>query len=192
MSGAEVRVDRSIFFAESGGQESDFGHFDQHPVQQARRDGDDIVYVLPAKHDLQPAQRITMRIDWTRRYQLMRLHFAAELILELCYRSLPGIEKIGAHISDSKARIDFLWPQSLGAVLPGLLAEAQELIQLNQPISSGFSDEHAQRRYWEVAGFARVPCGGTHLKSIGEVGAINLQRKNPGSRKERIEITLLD
>lgn len=40
----------------------------------------------------------------------MRLHFAAELILELVTRAL-SVEKIGAHIAEDKARIDFLASQ---------------------------------------------------------------------------------
>jgi Ser-tRNA(Ala) deacylase AlaX len=43
-------------------------------------------------------------------------------------------------------------------------------------------------RYWEVPGFARIPCGGTHLKRTGEVGNIMLKRKNIGKGKERIEV----
>jgi Ser-tRNA(Ala) deacylase AlaX len=56
---------------------------------------------------------------------------------------------------------------------------------------SAFSDEAAERRYWEIAGFAQVACGGTHLKSTGEVGKLALKRKNVGKGKERIEIYLL-
>ena len=192
VSGSNVRVDRSIFFAESGGQESDHGYFENHPVAAAYCDGADIVYQLPAAHGLQRGQHITMRIDWTRRYRLMRLHFAAEVILELCYRRLPGIEKIGAHIGEHKARIDFRWPQTVSAVLPELSAQAHAFIRSNQPITSAFSDEEQQHRYWRVADFARVACGGTHLKATGEVGSVRLQRKNLGKHKERIEITLLD
>ncbi|HAE50502.1 MAG TPA: alanyl-tRNA editing protein, partial [Tistrella mobilis] len=47
------------------------------------------------------------------------------------------------------------------------------------------------RRYWEVEGVARVPCGGTHLRRTGEVGAITLKRVNVGKGKERIEMRLV-
>ena len=57
-------------------------------------------------------------------------------------------------------------------------------------IVSGFEDEATERRYWEVPGFARVACGGTHPRRTGEVGAIVLSRKNPGRGVERIEIRL--
>ena len=35
-----------------------------------------------------------MKIDWERRYALMRLHFAAELVLETTYRTFPSIDSL--------------------------------------------------------------------------------------------------
>ncbi len=64
------------------------------------------------------------------------------------------------------------------------------MIAEDREIVSAYSDEEAEQRYWEVPGFARVACGGTHLKRTGEVGAITLKRDNIGRGKERIEIYL--
>jgi len=55
-----------------------------------------------------------------------------------------------------------------------------------------YIDKKAQRRFWEIEGFSKVPCGGTHVKSTAEVGFISLKRKNIGHSKERIEIRLID
>src|SRR5262249_21682335 len=104
-------------------------------------------------------------IDWARRYRLMRLHFAAELVLELVCRRIPAIEKIGAHIAEDKARIDFQHDRNIAELLPDLAGEALRIIRADQPIISAFSDETSGQRYWEIAGFSRVPCGGTHLKT---------------------------
>lgn len=189
---AHVTLARTILFAESGGQESDHGSIGGHPVAQARRAGPDIVYTLAADHGLRPGEVVRLRIDWPRRYALMRLHFAAEVMLELAYRRFPGIVKIGAHIAQDKARIDFQWPENLASHFPALAAQADALVGADAPILSAFSDPAAGRRYWEVTGFARVPCGGTHLRRTGEVGAIALKRRNVGQGKERIEIRLAD
>ena len=64
---------------------------------------------------------------------------------------------------------------------------AEESAELSECI---LSSPEARRRYWEVAGFAQVPCGGTHLKTTGEVGELAMKRKNIGQGKERIEIYL--
>lgn len=120
----------------------------------------------------------------------MRLHFAAELVLETAHRTFPSIEKIGAHIGQDKAHTDFLWKESLNPHLPAIQAKVNQLITEDREIISAYSDEETEQRYWEVPGFARVACGGTHLKSTGEVGTVTLKRDNIGRGKERIEIYL--
>jgi Ser-tRNA(Ala) deacylase AlaX len=156
----------------------------------ARKSDQDITYELPEGHTLQPGDPVRVVIEWDRRYRLMRLHFAAELILELIYKLAPDTEKVGAHIAANKARIDFAWEGSIAGEFPHLLADAHTLIERDVPIISAFSDAAQERRYWEVDGFARVPCGGTHIRRTGEVGPIRLKRNNIGKGKERIEITL--
>ena len=192
VAGDEVEVAETIFYALAGGQESDSGTIGGRPVLEARRDGLDIRYRLDPDHGFAEGDSVRMTIDWDRRYRLMRLHFAAEIVLELAYWTLGPIEKIGAHIAEDKARIDFLRDTNIAAELPALQGQAHALIEADQAIVSAFSDEAAERRYWEVEGFARVACGGTHLKRTGEVGAIALKRNNIGRGKERIEIRLSD
>lgn len=157
-------------------------------VLEARKDGGDILYRLEPDHDLKPGQTIGVEIDGARRLKLMRLHLAAEIILELACQNLPGIQKIGAHIAEDKARIDFEWPENISKLFPMMREKAGALIAADHAIVTAFSDEENQRRYWEIAGFARVPCGGTHLKRTGEIGALALRRVNIGKGKERIEI----
>lgn len=188
VNGNNITVDRTIFYAFSGGQESDAGTIGGYSVETAKKDGPEIIYSMEEDHDLQVGDVVTMQIDWNRRYKLMRLHFAAEIILELAYKHLEGIQKIGAHIAEDKARIDFFWPENISRSFPFIEEEARELIQANVEIISAFSDRKEERRYWEVEGFSKVSCGGTHLKKTGEVGVVTLKRNNIGKGKERIEI----
>ena len=187
-----VELDQTIFFAECGGQESDHGSIADLLVRSATlHDDGRIVYTLDPGHGLSPGQPVKVQIDWARRYALMRLHFAAEIVLELAVRRFPGVERIGAHIAPDKARIDFVWPESVAPALPEIADAANAIVAADRPILSAFEPgmETAERRYWEIAGFARVPCGGTHLKRSGEIGTIALKRRNPGKGKERIEIS---
>ena len=188
VQGDEITVEQTIFFAFSGGQESDHGTIGNSRVLQARTENREIVYTLEQGHGLKRGDPVSLQIDWGRRYQLMRLHFAAEIVLELTYRNLESIKKIGAHIAQDKARIDFEWGGNISNVLTVIQKEALSIIEANQEIISAFSNEETEERYWEILGFARVPCGGTHLKRTGEIGEIELKRKNPGKGKERIEI----
>jgi Ser-tRNA(Ala) deacylase AlaX len=192
VDGDQVQVDSTIFFAFSGGQESDAGSFGGFPVVKAEKRGIDIVYTLPHGHTLRVGDVATWQIDWDRRYRLMRLHFAAEMVLQLVYRLRPGIERIGAHISQDKARIDFASDVSLLPWFAEIESAAVDLTKRDLPIVTDYSDVQAQRRFWKVDGFATMACGGTHPRSTGEIGALKLKRKNQGKGKERIEITLAE
>ncbi len=191
VTGNQVTVQSTIFFAFSGGQESDHGSIGGRPVLHAEKDGLEIVYTLADGHGLVPGQTVEVAIDWLRRYRLMRRHFAAELVLELFYNTLPGVEKVGAHIAEEKARIDFVWPESINPLLPEIAKAANAIITSDLEITSAFEDQRNERRYWEIDGFSRVPCGGTHVKRTGEIGPLRLKRNNIGRGKERVEIFLI-
>lgn len=185
---ASVQLAETIFYAESGGQESDYGTIDGINVVKAEKNGLNIIYTLEDNPHFKVGDEVVVCIDWNRRYQLMKLHFAAEVILELFYAKCADIKKIGAHISEDKSRIDFEWPESITGLLLKIQREAQNIVDADLPIESEFSDKTNEKRYWKVEGFAQVPCGGTHLSRTSEVGQITLKRKNLGKGKERVEI----
>lgn len=192
VSGSDIELESTIFYAEAGGQESDEGSIGDYQVKKATKNGKQITYTLEDSHNLQVGDPVEVKIDWSRRYQLMRLHFAAEVVLELFYKQLAGIEKTGAHIAAHKARIDFHYPDGIRETIPLVQEKGQDLINQGLPIISAFSDENTERRYWKVEGFSQVPCGGTHLKTTDEVGTLRLKRKNLGKGKERVEIFVED
>jgi len=192
VDGAVVTLDRTIFYAESGGQESDAGTIGGFTVVHAEKRGLEIYYTLESAHGLRTGDEASVRIDWDRRYRLMRLHFAAEIVLELVYRLYGRPQKIGAHIARDKARLDFAWEGRISDAFPGLMEQASKIIEADLPIISGFSNREQETRYWEIQDFARVPCGGTHLRRTGEVGRIRLKRDNIGRGKERVEISILE
>ncbi|GAN22738.1 alanyl-tRNA editing protein [Legionella pneumophila] len=191
INGNEILLEKTIAFSFSGGQESDRAFINGLEVLSSRIDGNLIYYTLPDDHNLAPNDVITMTIDWPRRHRLMRLHFAAELILELVTRT-SMLEKVGAHISESKARIDFKANFNISSIFSQLLDEYNVIIKQDLVIHKGYHDVTNQRRFWKIDGFAEVPCGGTHVHSTSEVGFIRLKRSHPGKAIERIEITLMN
>ena len=188
IDGNQVTVAETIFYALSGGQESDAGTIGGYKVLDAKKEGMEIFYTLEDGHTLQVGNPVKMVIDWERRHRLMRLHFAAEIVLELVMRRFPEIIKVGAHIAQEKARIDFALDQAISPYLPALQQEAQGIVDADQEIISAFSDVALERRYWKINEFSEVPCGGTHVKATREIGTIRLKRSNPGKGRERIEI----
>jgi len=190
VNGNNIELDETIFFAESGGQESDKGTIGGIEVIKAEKIDKKIIYTLEHAPNFKVGDRVETAIDWNRRYKLMRLHFAAEIVLELFYKKFAGIKKIGAHIAEDKSRLDFEMNKSVSEFLPEFTNAAQALIDADLNVESNFSDIDAERRYWKIEGFAQVSCGGTHIKKTAEVGKIKLKRNNIGKGKERVEITI--
>jgi len=208
VEGNHVIFQETIGYAEAGGQESDRIQINGVSALEARLDPEKrfITYLLPDNHGLQTGAAVHMTLDWTRRYRLMRLHFACELILILMNRSFGkkkpgeelrpeeidhlGIEKVGAHMAEDKARVDFVLSENIEAYFPALLAEFKSIVDADVPIEKGYIDQATRHRYWRIPGLATVPCGGTHVKSTAEVGYVHLKRKRANKGVERIYITL--
>ncbi len=185
-----VSLKETIFFALSGGQDSDNGFISGYQVLEAYKSDKEIFYILPKEHTLSIGDHVVVEIDWCRRYKLMRLHSAAEIVLEI-FRTYSDSTKIGAHISADKARLDFEYNGNINNILPLIKSEVQKIIDSNSKIISDFSDDKNEIRFWEIEGLAKVACGGTHPKYTGEIGEIMLKRKNIGKGKERIDILLV-
>lgn len=208
INGNEILFDKTIAYSFSGGQENDKATINEVPILSSRMDQHYIYYILPDDHGFSVGDIVKMEIDWPRRNRLMRLHFACELILALINRMYGnkkpeeellakeidqlGIEKVGAHIGEDSARIDFRSPINISKDFPVLLTEYKKIIEADLPIEKGYLDEESQKRYWRVAGLAMIPCGGTHVRSTGEIGMITLKRENVGKGIERIKIKLVN
>jgi len=191
VDGNRILFEDTIAYSFAGGQESDKAFINGIPIIDSKMEGNLIYYTLPDEHNLVKGDVVTMTIDWPRRNRLMRLHFAAELILEIVTQNYH-LEKVGAHIAETKSRIDFKSDTNIAPLLPTILAEYNAIITSNRPVEKGYSDIATQRRYWKIDGFAQVPCGGTHVNSTAEVGFVTLKREHPGKGIERIEIRLVD
>ena len=191
VNGDTITLDRTVAFAFSGGQQSDSGTIAGYEIVKAEKVGTEIFYTIPQHHCLSVGDVVKVKIDWDKRYKLMKLHFAAELVLELVYQGFNQPEKIGANINSDKARVDFFWNGNISEIFPALESKIQNMVDSDLPIMSDYIDIDCERRYWEIDGFAKVDCGGTHLRRTGEIGLLSLKRNNIGKGKERIEIYLI-
>jgi len=185
-----ITLKETVAYAFSGGQQSDDGTINNFTILNAQKVGKEIYYKIDIRHDLQNGDTVLLKIDWEKRYKIMKLHFAAEVILELVNQNFDRPEKIGANITSEKSRIDFIWGNNISEMFPILESKAKELIAADKQIISAFSNEEEEIRYWKIDGFGLVPCGGTHIHRTGELGALKLKRDRQGKNKERIEIYL--
>jgi Ser-tRNA(Ala) deacylase AlaX len=209
VTGDEVLFDKTIAFSFSGGQESDSATFNQIPIISSRFDGLDIRYMFPPNHGFVVGDCGIMEIDWQRRNKLMRYHMLCELVLAITNKYFGkvdrelgpddidnlGIVKVMAKMSETGAYVDFDH-DDLRPHIPALQSELDKIIAADLPIEKGFIDEANHERYWRIMNFAMNPCGGTHVRSTGELGPATLTRarttnKFTESKKaERIKIKL--
>ena len=185
-----ITLKETIIFSSSGGQASDTGWINGEEVVNSEWVEGEIYYKIKKNCFFHPMQKVKLKIDWHKRYKLMRLHSAAEIVLALMIQEYGNPEKIGANISEEKARIDFKIEYSIKSIIQELSDKINKMIKEKYEIITDFMDREKEIRYWEIKEFAKVKCSGTHVKNVSEIGEIRLKRNNIGRGKERIEIYL--
>ncbi len=194
INGNKVKLNQTIFFAFSGGQESDQGTIGGIKVLEAVKQGDkeniiDIEYELEKEPDFNVGDEVEVKIDEKRREKLRKLHSAAHIVYYFVIEKLGKLKIIGSHIAAEKARIDFVYDKPLNDVLPDIQERVNKFLLENHALIIRDDEQKPDLRWWTCEEW-KMPCGGTHPKSTGEIGNLELQRKNIGSGKERIEIRL--
>lgn len=205
-----VVLDRTIFYAMGGGQPGDTGtlNWDNHSatVIDTRFGDDGEIRHLVAAGTTLPAvgAAVTAVIDWDRRYLHMRMHTGLHLLGSVLKYGVTG-----GNISANKSRLDFDMEDSVDK--EQVNAALKELVDADHAvtcrwISTEELDENpelvrtmsvqppkgaGQIRLLDIDSVDLQPCGGTHLKSTGEVGDIRVGKvEKKGKRNRRVSILL--
>jgi misacylated tRNA(Ala) deacylase len=214
-----IVLDRTVFYATSGGQAGDTGVL--ITASGAQIPIDNAVYLDAAKSEIAhvpapsleaaPAQIaagdvVTARIDWDKRYSRMRMHTA----LHLLSAALP-YAVTGGSVGESESRLDFDIPDA-GLDKDQITAKVTEMIAANAAVTDRWitDDELAanpglvktmsvkppmgtgQVRLIEIAGLDLQPCGGTHVHNTGEIGAVRVtQIEKKGKQNRRVRLALV-
>ena len=194
IDGNKIKLDKTVFFAFSGGQESDRGTIGGISVSDAVKQGDkesiiDLEYELEEEPSFKVDDDVEVKIDKQRRESLRNLHSAAHIVYYFVMGKLGPLKIIGSHVAEEKARMDFIYDKAINEVLPEIEDEINEFLQEDHPIIMKDDEEKKDLRWWTCEKW-KMPCGGTHPKSTLEINKIQLKRKNIGAGKERIEIRL--
>jgi misacylated tRNA(Ala) deacylase len=209
-----IVLDRTVFYANSGGQPGDTGALimadgNRLPVETAvftDAAKSEIAHVLASgTPSLQVGDKIRAEIGWDKRYGRMRIHTA----LHLLSAALP-YAVTGGSVGDSDGRLDFDIPDA-GLDKDAITARLAEMIATNAAIISRWiSDAELEAnpgliktmsvkppmgtgkvRLIEIAGLDLQPCGGTHVRSVGEIGAVQVtQIEKKGKQNRRVRIAL--
>ena len=190
----KVKVDQTIFYAFSGGQESDDGTIGGIKVIEAKKEGDkenivDIEYTLETTPLFKVGDVVQIIIDPEKRSKLRRLHSAAHLVYYKTIEMVGPLKIMGSNVTEDKARMDFLYELPISDKIPIIETNINSYIAKNIPITMYHDQEKMDLRWWTCEN-NRMPCGGTHVQNTNEIGPLKLTRVNKGKGKERIEIFL--
>jgi misacylated tRNA(Ala) deacylase len=207
-----IVLDRTIFYAASGGQPNDTGRIVTADgrvvpiVNVVHPDGDKtrIVHV-PGEGALVPAvgDAVTLELDWDRRYRLMRMHTALHLLSVVFPFPVTG-----GSIGEDKGRLDFDMPE-VPADLAALEARLNDMVSAAHPVFEEWitDDEMAANpgliktmKVKPPSGQGRVrlirigdvdlqPCGGTHVANTSEIGQLKLGKiEKKGAQNRRVAL----
>lgn len=206
-----VVLERTVFYPMGGGQPGDTGYLEfadgrRVRVRDTRWGEAGVVRHLLEDGEQAPeiGEEVTARIDWGRRYALMRMHTCLHLLGAV----LPyGVT--GGQVGEEKSRLDFDMPDvpDKDEVTRGL----NELIQADHPVRDRWITEaelDAQPelirtmsvkpprgvgdiRLLEIPGVDLQPCGGTHVRRTSEIGPVwvsKIEKKGKQNRRVYVEL----
>jgi misacylated tRNA(Ala) deacylase len=205
-----IILDSTIFYATSGGQPGDTGYVERADGSRIAiaatitgETKDEIIHV-PSTEQAVPAvgEQVKLAIDWERRYRLMRMHAACHLLTVVCPFPITG-----ASVSEDDSRVDFDIPDT-GFTKEDVTAGMMELVRADHPIFTRLiTDEELaanpglvkSKNVRPPVGTGKIrlvcigengavdsqPCGGTHVRSTGEVGEIHIGKIEKKGRENR-------
>jgi alanyl-tRNA synthetase len=182
--GNTVYLDRTAFYPTSGGQPFDVGSIAGVAVQDVIDEGDSVAHVLAAPVPLGPVDCV---IHWDRRFDHMQQHTGQHL-LSAVFEDLLGLKTVSFHLGEESSTID-LEGGSLDAAGAALAERrANQLVTENRPVTVAYedskqtkglrkpSDREGTLRIVSIEALDRSACGGTHVKSTGEIGAVLIRK----------------
>ena len=196
----EVVLDRTPFYAESGGQVGDTGVLldpDTHErvaiVENTYKPAPNaIVHRVHALTPLREGGEVIARVDQPLRESTMRNHTATHL-MHAARRQVLGthVKQAGSVVEPGRLRFDFthyaaLTPQELEEVErlvnEQVLANTEvctDVMDLDKALETGamalFGEKYGDKvRVVSVPGFSRELCGGTHVRRTGDIGLFKI------------------
>jgi misacylated tRNA(Ala) deacylase len=208
-----VCLNRTVFYCQGGGQPGDRGRLAVaggpalEVVDTIRAEGRIAHRLADGSETPAAGASLVAEIDWQRRHRLMRMHSAMHL---LC--AAVACPVTGGQVGADRSRLDF--------DLQGAAVDKDEVaervarwIAEDRPIRFMWidADELDTRpelvrtmsvrppriggriRLVEVEGVDLQACGGTHVRSTGEIGALTVGKiENKGRQNRRISLTLVE
>lgn len=182
--GFDVRLDRTAFYPEGGGQPGDRGVLGGAAVTDTHEADGDIVHYCD--RPLPVGETVEGAIDWQWRFDLMQ-HHSGEHILSGLIHAAYGYDNVGFHMGRDAVTIDFNGMLD-EAALAELERKTNEIIWRNREVRICWPDAgtlstlpyrskkalSGDVRIVEFPGADLCACCGTHVKRTGEIGLLKI------------------
>jgi misacylated tRNA(Ala) deacylase len=212
-----VALDRTAFYPGGGGQPNDLGALivgrQTVAVTQVKKEGDTVWHWLAADvaglaEGAAPDAEVQGRVDWDRRYALMRTHTAMHILCGVVFRDYSA-QVTGGNMEPLAGRMDFEFATMRADLVAEIEARCNVEIAAARPVQvrilpreEAFQIPDLIRtkinllppgiqevRTVEIVGLDLQADGGTHVANTSEVGRIRVtDYKSKGAINKRIYI----
>jgi len=213
VDGRRVRLDCTAFYPGGGGQPADTGRLESGSriwnVVGVDKDAGEVWHALDAEPPA-AGTPIHGRLDWDRRYQLMRTHTAMHILCGVIWRDHQA-SVTGGQMAPLQGRMDFEFPTMRQEFVRSIEAAINLEVDAARPVTSRSlpRDEAfripdlirtkinllppgiAEVRVVEIVGLDLQADGGTHVANTREVGRLRIvDYKSKGAANKRLVVAL--
>ena len=208
----KLSLNPTAFYPTSGGQPSDTGYLSailgdgttlKVLVEQVEEDEQRGVWHF-VRRPLSAGTSVMGEIDWERRFDHMQQHTGQHLLSAVFWRELQA-PTISFHLGESAATIDLAGGSSAHQSLEKVERIANEIIGEDRPVTTRFvsraeadlmlaagnllklPDRQGDIRLISIADYDNNACGGTHVRSTGQIGGLLVRTVEKVSRGVRVE-----
>ncbi len=207
-----VTLDRSAFYPASGGQVFDTGWLEVSEGSEAKRlnvsevaeneqTGEVVHYLEADASALRTGEVVRGLIEPSRRRDHMQQH-SGQHVLSAAFEKLYGFATVSFHMGDESCTIDLATELITPEQLRAAERLANEIIAEDRPVDIRFASveearamgvrkippaDRAKLRLIDIREFDLNACGGTHVRSTGQIGSILLRKTEKVKQGTRLE-----
>ena len=207
---ALVSLDRSAFYPTTGGQNFDTGEIfgiangsrvRVIDVQEQEKTGDIVHRIECPPGWLSPGVPVRGEVDADRRRDHMQQH-SGQHVLSAAFEKLFAFSTVSFHMGDDVCTVDLATDAMNAKQLESAEKLANEIIAEDRPVEIRFATPEEARdmgvrkippavreklRLIDIRDFDLNACGGTHVRSTGQIGSILLRKTEKVKQGVRVE-----
>jgi len=207
---ALVSLDRSAFYPTTGGQNFDTGEIfgiangsrvRVIDVQEQEQTGDIVHRIECPPGWLSPGVPVRGEVDAPRRRDHMQQH-SGQHVLSAAFEKLFAFSTVSFHMGDDVCTVDLATDAMNAKQLESAEKLANEIIAEDRPVEIRFATADDARamgvrkipsavreklRLIDIRDFDLNACGGTHVRSTGQIGSILLRKTEKVKQGVRVE-----